>query len=99
MSVLGYKLKSQDTNFDDKKGIQLSPTFVDKDSVLVGMYFNNSNREQQEIVEVAPHSVKPITQIDKNLLIKMCKEAVLHNEEVVGALIKHLIKEGTSQQE
>lgn len=46
MSVLGYKTKSQETNWDNKKGIQLSPTFVDKDSVLVGMYFNNSNKEQ-----------------------------------------------------
>jgi hypothetical protein len=56
----------------------LEQTFTNENEMLVGFYFNNDSREQQEIVEVAPHSVKPVLSFEKDVSHKLASVSVLN---------------------
>lgn len=80
MTVLGYKKnpKKQKVEAEDSEdepreeeveeninnGLNLRTNFVDKDTMLWGLYYNPKNKEQQEIITVEPHTVKPVLTFD-----------------------------------
>ena len=105
LTVLGYrevkKKKSgseEEDDDDDNLGIKLNPTFVSKESVLCGLYYNPLNKEQQEIVEIAPHSAQPVMSFEKEHVEKMCEVAILRQNAVLVKLINELINEKTNLQ-
>ena len=64
LTVLGYRLPPEGEGDEKKKSNKLQSTFTDAKETLVGFYYNADCKEQQEIIEVPPHSVKPVSSFD-----------------------------------
>lgn len=73
----------------------MEQTFTNENEMLVGFYFNNDSREQQEIVEVAPHSVKPVLSFEKDVSHKLASVSVLNQASVLKEFVNILCDEKT----
>lgn len=93
MTVLGYR---QPPKEDEPKPTKLEPTFTNDKEMLVGFYFNNASREQQEIVEVQPHSVKPVLSFVKEVNMKLAEQSVLRHPEVLKDFVRLLVSDKSS---
>jgi hypothetical protein len=65
--------------------------------MLVGLYYNKDSREQQEIVEVMPHSVKPLVSFDQEALETLSINTATRNPNVLKKFIEILISENANE--
>ncbi len=98
LTVLGYRLPPEGEGDDKKKSTKLQATFTDAKETLVGFYYNAECKEQQEIIEVPPHSVKPVPSFDLAQDIALAKHSAMMKPEILVKLVT-VLKEDSSRPE
>lgn len=66
LTVLGYSTQqvTKDMTLDAIKALRLKTEFSDPKQMLVGLYYDPKNPERQEVVNVYPQDVIPVTDLD-----------------------------------
>lgn len=93
--VLGYSETdiTGEISADNLKKHQLSYQQQSEKQNLVGLFYDPSQKDKQEIIFVAPHDVKPLLDIDKKEVLNCAKNSALLDPSVLKHFIELLVDE------
>lgn len=95
LTVLGYTEKkvAGELSEADLKDHKLSQYYSNEKQRIVGLFYDPNTKERQEIIQVAPFDVKPVLDLDKDMLKIVASSSVLMDPVVLKHLIPILVSE------
>lgn len=93
--MLGYSETdiTGEVNADTLKNHTLHYQQQNEKQNLVGLFYDPSQKDKQEIIFVSPHDVKPLLDLDKTEINESLKKSAIMEASVLQHLIRLLVDE------